>query len=267
MFTFQWPKGKDIEKIELFLHQIPTAHINGPNSQVHTTVQISDATLVNEISFAIIPLCTKTVSMATEHSQRVFDITGNNGAWLVSHINGNETAEVQLTVTVYRKCSDGTFGMAEGSASNTTDGARTPRLVITFKHSDTGKVKPRHKRMEEEGIAEQEQVTRYCTGNNSECCLHNITVDFHRDLHFNFIKSPLTFNFGYCAGICKPWYNEHLQTPGVYTILAAYYKSDSQRFLPCCIPSSYESLHVLTNFKDSPHITFNNAVVTDCLCN
>ena len=266
-FTFQWPKGEDIERIQLFLHQTSATLVDEPSSEVHTTVQISDATLVDEISFASIPLCTKMISMAREHSQRVFDITGNNGAWLVSHINGSEMAAVQLSVTVYGKCTDGTFGLSEASATNSTDGTRIPRLVITFKHSDSGNVKLRHKRTEEASSVEQEQVPRYCTGNNSECCLRNITVDFHRDLHFTFIKSPRNFTFGYCAGICKPWYNEQLQTPGVYTILAAFNNSNNPRLRPCCTPSAYESLNVLTNSEETPQIIFNNAVVTDCQCN
>lgn len=264
-FTFQWPRGKEIDKIELFLHQVPTTHINGSSSETHTTVQISDAMLANEIGFASIPLCTKTVPMATKQGYKVFDITGNNGAWLMSHISDNGTAEVQLTITVYHNCIDGTAAAAhEDSATNISDGARTPRLVLTLKNSNTGDMRMRQKRMKEWTV-EQQQADYYCKPNSSGCCLRNLTVDFHKDMQFDFIKTPLNFTFGYCEGICKPW-DKHLQTPGVYSYLASFNGSKGQRLLPCCAPGSYDPLHVITNFEDRPLITFNNVVVKSCQC-
>ena len=265
-FTFQWPKGKDIDKIELFLHEVPTTNTEESSSETHATVQISDTMMVNEISFASIPLCTKTVSMAGKQGHRVFDITGNDGAWLASHVSDNGTAEVQLTIKVYRKCTPGTRAAPhENSVTNISDGTTTPRLVVTLSDFNTGDMKRRLKRMQELNVEEQ-QAEYYCETNSSECCLRNLTVDFHEDLQFSFIKTPLTFTFNYCDGVCKPWSNEHLQTPGIYTILAGFQGSNKQRLLPCCAPGSSDPLHVITTLEDRPLITFNNVVVKSCRC-
>lgn len=264
-FTFPWPKGKEMDKIELFLHEVPTAPTDGSTSETHATVQISDTMLVNENSFTSIPLCTKTVPMATKQVHRVFDITGNNGAWMASHISDSDTADVQLTITVYRKCTNGTLAASyTDSATNSTDGTTTPRLVVTLKNSNNGDMITRKKRMQE--LPVEQQQAEYCTLNSSDCCLHNLTVDFHQDLYFDFIKTPRTFVFHYCAGVCTPWSNQHLQTPEVYTILAAFRGSDRQKILPCCAPGLADPLPVITTLEDRPLITFENVLVRSCQC-
>ena len=95
------------------------------------------------------------------------------------------------------------------------------------------------------------------------CSLHSLTVNFQRDLGFDFILEPQSFNINYCLGTC----DDH-PSPIVYEL---YHRlgpnSPASSIRPHCAIHSARSLAVLMVVKGVPFIEqLKGVIVTSCGC-
>ena len=108
---------------------------------------------------------------------------------------------------------------------------------------------------------------RYCTGRNEEnCCVRPLEINFKKDLGWDYIASPPSFNANYCDGSCP--LNWHTENNLFYDILYKYATKNNRHIGPCCVPNEYESLNIIYfNDNNEPIVAkLPNVIVRSCSC-
>ena len=110
--------------------------------------------------------------------------------------------------------------------------------------------------------------SQYCIDNPNRihCCIHDLEVDFHRDLNLTLIKFPRTFYPNYCQGLCPyPFspYNEILRT-----VRNFIHQNDIGEG-PCCGIYSMRSLILLIQDPVTGNVELRDVPdmeVDSCVC-
>lgn len=110
--------------------------------------------------------------------------------------------------------------------------------------------------------------SEYCFNNPEEtnCCIRDLTIDFSRDLGWDFIILPQTFQSNYCNGGCQ---NPNWPSATKSTEYLATFRQDNPTAAaePCCVPHRMESLTVLMIVNDRFSIDeLPDMIVKSCIC-
>lgn len=102
---------------------------------------------------------------------------------------------------------------------------------------------------------------KFCSNSSQICCLRNLTVNFAKDLGWNFVKLPTEIHVNYCGGLCPLGVNA---TPTHFELLASIHSSN----YPCCSGASYEPVTMLVGDGNgkSKVLELPKMTVTSCQC-
>lgn len=120
----------------------------------------------------------------------------------------------------------------------------------------------RQKRESEEGIDSD-----YCRDNPNEtnCCLRELTIDFHKDLNMTWVLSPPSYTVNYCEGLCPDYWPMATHST---TFLNSYRENNPLSAPePCCTAASTSPLTMVVVVNN--RIYFNhvpNMIVNSCIC-
>ena len=272
-FDFSLPPTQSLATLQLVLHQQPVSE--GRHQEwvgVQQTVEIEKVVTVNDSTLKT-PLGTKMLTFGPGGFQ-LLDLTVGGGSWLQDCIQANGAGHVELEATVYFTGyvieEDGEMHYGKDLQwmppsitfdSGARDASRAPRLVLMTTPQST--VAKREKRNTNKVLTVDELMRRkYCSPNNGYCCLHNITINFSKDLFWNFVLEPKEAVFGFCSGPCPTSGSSRLETPDVYRTISSVMPSVK----PCCTGKTYHPFSIMTKWRSFPIITFQTARVVDCHC-
>ncbi|XP_047103645.1 bone morphogenetic protein 2 [Schistocerca piceifrons] len=185
-----------------------------------------------------------------------FDVTHAAASWLEV---GESDARLQLECA---GCAQRnlTFGVLRDDA---------PALHILAEVFPDG-ASARHKR----NVVEYEKVNFRqvkCRKEKPRCCRHIMPVVF-KDIGFEFIRQPLTFDLGYCKGRCPREFNPVNNHAFFQSILWSKVKHDNKYGVPrpCCAPKRLEPLEILHLDEHDPkklkRVVWDDMRVIECAC-
>lgn len=136
---------------------------------------------------------------------------------------------------------------------------KLPRLVIEtyyVEHTDANdQLKLQNKR--------RKRTIRFefCPNTTQNCCLRELTVNFKRDLGWDFIILPEEIPINYCGGLCLVGTS---QTPPQFEVLAGIHSPN----YPCCSGASYEPVAMLIYDPDGMEqlLELSRLTVKSCKC-
>ena len=170
--------------------------------------------------------------------------------------NEQKITKIELALTV--KCiSCSQFNLRlkhQVSFSASNESMKLPHLVIetyvTSDNTESTVLKERRKRSSTPRF-------NYCSNSTQTCCLKNLTVNFRKDLKWNFVKEPSDVTVNYCNGTCLvgPQYTTH-------------YLANVHSSFPCCSGNDYEAVTLLVDGGDGKLFTLElpNLTVKSCRC-
>ena len=133
---------------------------------------------------------------------------------------------------------------------------------VALQNEDANRQDSRRKRQSEEGIDSE-----YCRDNPDEtnCCLRELTIDFHTDLNMTWVLNPPTYQMNYCEGLCPDYWPTATHST---TFLNSYRENNPLSAPePCCTAASTSPLTMVVAVNN--RIFFNhvpNMIVNSCIC-
>ena len=247
-----------ITAIQLILYQKPVENFKWLES--NQTVKVVKL-IPSGKKHIRIPLAVKTLSTGS-FGFKVFELTVDKGSWLKDCIQ-NTSGYIELEVSIYSSRTEKGDEIPPSLVFETdpVNISTIPRLVFMNEAISTAQIDTqRSKRLTVDQIGN----TRFCSNLSTSCCLRNMTLDFHQDLGFEFVKKPRTINFGYCKGLCPLSYGRFLETPQVYL----YTNKKNKTITPCCTAGGYADLHLLLYEPiDGKYLyTLENTIALNCKC-
>jgi len=201
---------------------------------------------------------------------KTFDITPIIAIWLKGGSNGPLVLEVSAHCTDTPDCGKHIF---DGGL-----GEKSPKLIIS-REVEEDTLQQRLKRQvdkvsknkpddeysgfnetldEESESNETSQVEHETT-----CSLHSVKVNFHKDLGFDFILAPKSFNLNYCLGTCHDHPSSFVY--GFYQRLGPNSPVSSIR--PHCVMDNTQNLVVVMKIKGLISVLqLVDVIVTSCRC-
>ena len=197
---------------------------------------------------------------------KTFDITPIIGIWLKGGSNGPLVLEVSAHCVDSPDCGKHIF---DGGL-----GEKSPKLVIS-REVEERTLQQRLKRQvdkvsmnkpDDEYSGFNETLESNETSHNeyeTTCSLHSLTIDFQRDLGFDFILHPKSFNANYCLGTCAVH-----SSPIVYLL---YHRlgpnSPVSSIQPHCVMHSTRNLSVVMKVGSALVIEqLKGVIATSCGC-
>lgn len=110
--------------------------------------------------------------------------------------------------------------------------------------------------------------SQYCIDNPNRihCCIHDLELDFHRDLNLTLIKLPRTFSPNYCQGLCPYPFSPYDEIRR--TVRDFMHQNDIGEG-PCCGIYSMRSLILLVEDPTTGHVNLVDVPemeVDSCVC-
>ena len=127
-------------------------------------------------------------------------------------------------------------------------------------HQESGS--NRQKRQSVEGIS-----SNYCLNNPDEtnCCLRELIIDFHRDLNMTWVRFPLTYQVNYCEGFCPDYWP--MVTHGAKFLNSYRENNPLSSPEPCCTAASTSPLTMLVYINGQMNFNYvPNMIVNSCIC-
>ena len=115
---------------------------------------------------------------------------------------------------------------------------KMPKIVVLFesKNNDSAEIEVHNNRKKRHDSA--------CGPDRQDCChLHEIYVDFQRDLGFDWIIEPKGYYANECVGSCPHLWEsdvQHRQIMGLY-----YSVNPVASVNPCCVSRTYQGLDIM----------------------
>lgn len=109
-----------------------------------------------------------------------------------------------------------------------------------------------------------------CGREKPRCCRHEMQVVF-KEIGYEFIRQPQTFDLGYCKGRCPQFFNPNTNH-AFFQSLLWYKKKDVNRDIPrpCCAPKTLVPLEILHVDEKNPQklktTVWQDMKVTECAC-
>lgn len=113
-----------------------------------------------------------------------------------------------------------------------------------------------------------------------KCCRHSMRVEFKKlgYLEMKNVNDPISYDAGYCQGLCPPDYSVATNHSRIQGLLHKYTKRDARQngnktnIVPktCCTPSKLKDLQVLMIDPQNPTKlkveTWTNMIIEECAC-
>ena len=246
-------KGSDLNShshlVELMVYK-ENAHCSSIQKQQNSfqlveIIEKSNASQGKVIAVEIIDVCDQKGYIS-------FDVTKAAVRWIQQNLR-----IVDLILTV--KCiSSGQCDLQPENQvrfSTSNKQMKRPHLIVeTF-------VKPKVSMLQNKRRKRATSRYPFCSNNTKTCCLKELTVNFKKDLGWNFVKKPEEIYVNYCDGLCPLGTSV---TPSHFELLAGIHSSS----FPCCSGATYEPVTMLvansngtTGVLELPKMT-----VTSCQC-
>ena len=204
-------------------------------------------------------ITTKYVDPRTEGFE-VFNILPAVRTWLTQDVTN-----VTLLVTI--KCL---------SSSDCGLLYKTEQQVMKFKDYDAHEQAPRILVSSRNPLEAETRTKRqssipgvsFCSESQSTCCLKKLTIDFHNDLGFTFIKQPRFIQANYCEGVCPTYQSGDLMTPSVYKFLSKLQGSPASSIEPCCAGNTFNDVSIVLQVTNTSYVieSLKQVEVTSCRC-
>ena len=203
-----------------------------------------------------------------QHGYKTFDITPITAIWLKGGSNGPLVLEVSAHCVDSPDCDKHILG---GGLRE-----KSPKLVVSREVEESTSQQRLKRQVEEismKKLADDDEYSGFNetlesneTSHNEHettCSLHSLTIHFQKDLGFDFILHPESFNIGYCLGTCVPH-----SSPIVYEL---YHRlgpnSPVSSIQPHCAIHSTQSLPVLMKVHGALVVQLlKGVIVTSCGC-
>lgn len=119
----------------------------------------------------------------------------------------------------------------------------------------------RSKRQLIEGVSRE-----HCINEETNCCIKDLTVNFQRDLGWDWILYPHSFKPNYCKGECNSL-NSPRATKSTEFLMLLRASNPTAAAEPCCVPQKTRSLTVLMRINEVTSLhSFPNMIVDSCIC-
>lgn len=147
---------------------------------------------------------------------------------------------------------------------------KTALFVINFARPedipDASRSSRRRKRQSMSSISKLD--TTFCFSNPLEpnCCVRSLSINFVRDLNYQFILFPNQYDSNYCTGLCPTFWPTASNSTG----FLQSYRSRNPTFAvqPCCSPEDIGSLSVMLTSDDGETEIreMEDMIITSCIC-
>lgn len=112
------------------------------------------------------------------------------------------------------------------------------------------------------------QVTKeFCFATNtSNCCVRNLTINFHEDLNWTWVIAPIEYTPNYCSGGCP--YLWPSATPHAEALQTLKFLNPAASAEPCCVPALLLPLTIIRE-DESGNLIFeplSEMIVESCHC-
>lgn len=200
-----------------------------------------------------------------------FNITSGVKSWLES--SPQESLELAIKIVTPQRVDTGLFfppAIIFNVPSYATDEHNARLLVERLNEMETldsNRVQDnlfrRRKRQTVQGVNSE-----YCYNNPNEtnCCIKELTVDFHKDLGFDWIIYPTTFQPNYCKGQCSNprWPSATASTAFLMKLRSSNPTAAAE---PCCVAHETRSLTVFMRLGDDVVLNeIPDMIVDSCIC-
>lgn len=112
------------------------------------------------------------------------------------------------------------------------------------------------------------QLTRdFCFANfTTNCCVRNLTINFHEDLNWTWVLAPDEYQPNYCSGGCPYlWPSATLFASALQTLKFLNPAASAE---PCCVPATLLPLTII-RLDENEQLVFeplSDMIVDSCIC-
>ena len=120
-----------------------------------------------------------------------------------------------------------------------------------------------------ESARRKRQVTKdFCFATQTtNCCVRNLTINFHRDLNWTWVFAPEEYQPNYCSGDCPYlWPTATLHAENLQTVKLLNPAASAE---PCCVPAMLLPLTIIREDEITGILTFeplSEMIVDSCIC-
>lgn len=113
------------------------------------------------------------------------------------------------------------------------------------------------------------QVTKeFCFANfTTNCCVRNLTINFHEDLNWTWVIAPAEYDPNYCSGDCPYlWPSATLHAANLQTVKFLNPAASAE---PCCVPALLLPLTIIREDEVTGGLVFeplSDMIVDSCIC-
>ena len=196
-----------------------------------------------------------------------FDVTDEVQHWLHSSQDGVEAKTGVFEVGIRSSHGDDQAQLEQllsGLQVNESQGEAGHHLLV-LSHSPLEIALQKHRRMRRQHLG-----TSFCSTKarrrGRQCCIHELFIDFRRDLQWNWIMEPKGYYPNYCSGDCPYMWADDTQHA---TVLGLYHSlNPAAAAQPCCVAKGLDSLVTLYRTKTGqPKVEeLSGVVATSCKC-
>lgn len=121
----------------------------------------------------------------------------------------------------------------------------------------------------EEARRRKRQVSKeFCFANfTTNCCVRNLTINFHEDLNWTWVIAPIEYQPNYCSGDCPYlWPSATLHASALQTLKFLNPAASAE---PCCVPAMLLPLTIVREDPDTGGLIFeplSEMIVDSCIC-
>ena len=265
LLDFELPEDlTSISQANLLLYQLPSN--TGSGYVVQDEKQyVEIKTIVNPLGQEYVVEGSKYVDVS-DVGYQTFEITSAAKLWVDKGINGSVVVEVNVYCYSSLNCNQPVDGKLPSKVQflyAPEDKSIAPRVIIVSKNPLEVEHRNRFRRQTDS------TDDRFCSTNQTTCCLQNLTLNFREDLGINYIIEPESFSANFCEGYCPQTAGTHLMTPELFGFLSRLGEgSPGSSIEPCCAGNDYQSLPILIPGPNNQHVIteLQNVIVTSCRC-
>ena len=112
------------------------------------------------------------------------------------------------------------------------------------------------------------QLTKeFCFANfTTNCCVRNLTINFHEDLNWTWIIDPIEYTPNYCSGDCPYlWPTANLFASTIQTLKLLNPAASPE---PCCVPAQLSTLTIVRLDENGVFVfdALTEMIVDSCIC-
>lgn len=264
-FQLSLPSRSQIFSAELRLYKRKTSKLD--SKQMFENVQVYYISRKEGIEIGKILVVSKNVDNDVDQ-QEFLDVTEAVRKW-VSDGSPAEGLELQIVVNCPLSTASGLFypptvEFVTEESSEEDDQPRynmTQLVVATILEEVAVELDNRKNKR-------QPVNSQYCIDNPNRihCCIHDLEVDFHRDLNLTWIKFPRTFYPNYCQGLCPYPFSPN---DAILRTVRDFIHQNEIGEGPCCGIYSMRSLILLIQDPETGNVELRDVPdmeVDSCIC-